>query len=391
MPLELSAGICHNTSTMIFRFIEKEILDKLKPGLVLCLFGARRTGKTVLMDKIRQKLSGKKILLVQGESLETQEVLSSQKIEILHQFTKGFDYLFIDEAQSIPKIGLNLKLLVDTKPDLSVFVTGSASFDLRNKIGEPLVGRSLFLHLFPVAQLELSKTENFMQTKEKLENRLLYGSYPKIIMAEADQEKRALLEALRDGYLLKDILTLDNLKDSLFIFNLLRLLAFQIGKDVSFSELASNLNVHSKTVRRYLELLEKVFVIFSLNGFSRNLRKEYTKSPRYYFWDNGIRNALISNFNHQALRDDVGQLWENYCISERFKKIKYQEIFCNHFFWRTYDQKEIDLLEERDGKLFGYEIKWKSDKTKTPKDFLSAYPGSEYKIINQDNYLEFIA
>lgn len=376
---------------MIPRYIEKEILEKLAPGLVLCLFGARRTGKTVLLKKIIDRLSSKKVLSVNGENLDVQEVLSSQRVELLHRFTQGYDYLFIDEAQNIPNIGLNLKLLVDTKPDLSIFVTGSASFDLRRQIGEPLLGRSLSLHLYPLAQLELRALEDFLKTKENLESRLLFGSYPQIITSPIEKDKKEKLEELRDGYLLKDILTLDNLKDSLFIFNLLRLLAFQIGKDVSFSELASNLNVNARTVRRYLELLEKVFVVFSLNGFSRNLRKEYTKSPRYYFWDLGIRNALISNFNTLNLRDDVGQLWENYCIAERIKKTKYTKLSCNHFFWRTYDQKEIDLIEERDGKLFAYEFKWKKDFVKPPKAFLEAYPNSEFIAINNENYLEFIA
>jgi len=284
----------YNLYTMVDRFILNEILKKLKPAFVVSLFGPRRSGKTFLMNIVRKQLNGK-VLSVQGENLDVQEILSSQRVEKLHDFVKGYDYLFVDEAQSIPNIGVNLKLLVDTKPDLAIFVTGSASFDLKNKIGEPLVGRSAFLNLYPIAQIELSKHEDFLKTQSHLEKRLLYGGYPQIVTAGTDAERKELLEAIRDGYLLKDILALDNLKDSLFVFNLLRLIAFQIGKDISFSELANSLNTQVKTVQRYLELLEKTFVIFSLNGFSRNLRKEYTKSPRYYFWDNGVRNCLISN------------------------------------------------------------------------------------------------
>lgn len=376
---------------MISRFIENQILKSLKPGVVLALLGARRTGKTILLNKIKGLMPDKKILLVQGENLDVSDILSSQRLITLKKFVEGYEYLFIDEAQEIPNIGVNLKLLVDNVPNISIFITGSSSFDLKNKIGEPLVGRGIFLHLYTLSQLELKETEDYLQTKEGLENKLIYGLYPQAFTATSMAEKRRQLESIRDGYLLKDILKADNLKDSHFVFNLLRMIAFQIGKDVSYSEMAGNLNVHMKTVKRYLELLEKTFVLFSLNGFSRNLRKEYTKTPRYFFWDNGIRNVLISNFNPIHLRDDIGQLWENYCIAERIKKIRYQSIPANNYFWRTYDQKEIDFIEEREGKLSGYEMKWKEDRVKPPKDFLSTYPGSTYEVINQGNYLDFVA
>lgn len=299
--------------------------------------------------------------------------------------------IFIDEGQKIPKIGINLKLLCDTVEKISVIVTGSSSFDLKQKIGEPLVGRSRYFYLYPLSQLELNYKEDFLMTKEKLEERLIFGGYPEVVMEKNLKEKRLILERIRDGYLLKDILELDNLKNSLFIFNLLRLIAFQIGNDISYSELASNLNSNKKTVMRYLDLLEKSFVLFSLSGYSKNLRKEYTKTPRYYFWDNGIRNAVISNFNRLEIRDDVGKLWENYCISERLKKVSYKNIISNRYFWRTYDQKEVDYLEEKNGRLFAFEIKWKEDKTKTKKTFLKYYPGSIFQVINKDNYLKFIS
>jgi len=378
---------------MISRFIEKRIVLELKPGKVVCLFGARRTGKTVLLNIIKEEITkkNKKVLVVYGQDLTVQEILSSQRTGTLKNFLRGHSHLFIDEAQYIPNIGVNLKLITDTIADMTVFITGSSSFDLKNQIGEPLVGRSIFLSLYPVTQLEFSGQENMLETKNQLELRLIFGSYPEVVTAQTDKEKRKLLENLRDGYLLKDILSLDNLKNSLFIFNLLRQIAFQIGHDVSYAELAQNLNSHPKTVRRYLELLEKAFVIFPLPGFSRNLRKEYTKTPRYYFWDNGVRNILISNFNSLSLRDDTGQLWENYCVSERIKRNKYKDIFANYFYWRTYDRKEIDLVEERGGKLFGFEMKWGQRKTKRPNDFLETYAGSKYQIINQENYLDFIA
>ncbi len=375
---------------MISRFIEIQILSELKPAKVVCLFGARRTGKTTLLQALKASLPDKKILLVHGQDLTTQEILSSQRTESLSRFVSGFDILFIDEAQYIPNIGQNLKLLVDTVPQIAVLVTGSSSFDLHNKIGEPLVGRSISFQLYPFAQLELSKIESALQTQNLLEERLVYGSYPQVVTAKSQSGKKKQLDNIRDGYLLKDILLLDNLKNSLFVFNLLRLIAFQIGHDVSYAELAANLNSQPKTVRRYLELLEKTFVIFPVFGFSRNLRKEYTKTPRYYFWDNGIRNVIISNFNALNLRDDVGQLWENYCVGERRKRNDYKNIYANSFYWRTYDQKEIDLVEEREGKLFGFEMKWRKTDVKPPKDFLETYKNSSFVVINKENYLDFI-
>lgn len=376
---------------MIPRLIENQILESLKPGKVIGIFGARRTGKTVLMERIKSGLKDKKVLMVHGENLDAAEILSSQRVNILRKFVEGYEYLFIDEAQEIPGIGLNLKLIVDTIPGLSVLVSGSSSFDLRNKIGEPLTGRSRYFNIYPISQLELKGHQDYLQTKESLETQLIFGSYPQVITVPALQKKKEELEAIRDGYLLKDILELDNLKDSLFIFNLLRLVAFQIGNDISYSELASNLNVNKKTVMRYLELLEKTYVLFSLHGYSRNLRKEYTKTPRYYFWDNGIRNAVISSYNSLRQRDDVGRLWENYCVVERVKKTAYQNIYCNRYFWRTYDKKEIDLIEEKEGRLYGFEFKWGKGAVKFPRDFLESYPNSEIAVVNQENYLDFIA
>ncbi len=374
---------------MIVRSIINPLLDSLRPGFVTGLFGARRTGKTFLMNYIKEQSEECKILMVQGENLDVAEILSSRRLSLLTQFTAGYDYLFIDEAQRIPSIGINLKLIVDALPHISVFVTGSSAFDLKNEIGEPLTGRSKYFYLYPVAQLELN--EDFLSSKENLENRLIYGSYPQVITSSTNQEKIDVLESIKNGALIKDILTIDNLKDSIFIMNLLRLVAFQIGNDVSATELASGLGVSKNTVTRYLDLLEKCYILFSLQGFSRNLRKEITKSRRYFFWDNGIRNAVISNFNRIALRDDIGRLWENYCISERLKKNHYLAKSCNYYFWRTYDQKEIDLIEESGGNLEGTEFKWSEKSIKPPKEFLETYENSSYRVIHKENYLDFIA
>lgn len=373
---------------MIYRFLTDDILKSLHPGFVTGLFGARRTGKTFLMEQIRDRIEGKQILMVQGDNLDVAEILSSQRLSVLKQFTAGYDYLFIDEAQKIPGIGDNLKLIVDHIPELAVFVTGSSAFDLKNKIGEPLTGRSRYFYLYPIAQLELK--DDFLTSKENLESRLIYGSYPQIMTATTEMERRDMLESIKNGVLLKDILELDNLKDSLFILNLLRLIAFQIGNDVSATELANRLGVSKNTVTRYLELLEKCYILFSLPGFSRNLRKEITKSHRYFFWDNGIRNVVISNFNRLSLRDDTGRLWENFCISERLKRNHNLRMHCNYFFWRTYDQKEIDLIEESDGYLTGFEFKWTEKTAKIPHEFLATYKNSTFNIIHKENYLDFV-
>jgi uncharacterized protein len=369
---------------MISRVIEDRVFGSLVRQKVVGLFGARRTGKTFLMNQIAARLEGYKVLKLLGEDLDTAEILSSQRLSLLQTLVAGYDYLLIDEAQAIPSIGINLKLLVDNVPDLAIFITGSAALDLRNKVGEPLTGRSKFFHLYPFSHAELG--EDFMTYRRNIESRLVFGTYPQVHLAGSEGEKRDVLMSIRDGALLKDILALDNLKGSLFILQLLRVLSFQIGNDVSHTELANLLGVSKNTVARYLDLLEKAYVIFSLQGFSRNLRKEIAKSKRYYFWDNGVRNSVISNFNRLALRDDVGRLWENFCMSERMKFNAYQERDVACYFWRTYDQKEIDLVEEREGKLFAFEMKWKDEKGRAPKDFRLAYPDAGYEVVSRDNF-----
>jgi predicted AAA+ superfamily ATPase len=337
---------------------------------------------------IIKTLAGKKILQANGEDYDMAQVLSSQRQEALANLVAGYDYFFIDEAQNVPGIGKSLKLMVDTQPHISVFATGSASFDLRNQVGEPLTGRSRFFTLYPLALSEMES--GYLNALQKLPFLIIYGSYPQVIMEGSLKEKRHLLESIRNGYLLKDILQLENVKDSLFVMNLLRLLAFQVGNDVSFNELASKLGTTVKTVQRYVELLEKAFIIFRLNGFSRNLRKEISKTPRFYFWDNGIRNVVISNFNPIESRDDVGKLWENFCIAERLKKQNYLESFSNFYFWRTYDQQEIDLIEEIDGQISSFEFKWGTKETKVPRGFRENYPGAEFSTINRNNFYEFL-
>jgi predicted AAA+ superfamily ATPase len=373
---------------MIQRYLVRSIKDNLKKGNVTILYGARRTGKTTLMNEISSILSEQKVLILNGEDFDVANVLSSQKAETLRNLVTGYEYLFIDEAQNIPSIGKNLKLLIDTQSHISVFATGSASFELRGQLGEPLTGRSRFFTLYPFSLSEICK--GYIDALSKLPELLIYGTYPQVFMEPQLKEKRHLLENIRNGYLLKDVLVMENIKDSLFIMNLLRLLAYQTGNDISYNELARNLNTTVKTIQRYLDILEKAFIIFHLNGYSRNLRKEISKSPRFYFWDNGIRNAVISDFSPVEGRNDTGKLWENFCISERIKKQHYQETFSNFYFWRTYDRQEIDLIETRDQKLFAFEFKWGNKITKVPRAFHLNYPDTEYSTINRESFFDFL-
>ncbi len=373
---------------MIKRHLEKTVINHLKPARIVKVLGARRTGKTVLMQTIMQRLRDCKILYLTSDDLDTAELLASQRLSVLKSLVSGFEMLFIDEAQEIPRIGKSLKLIVDNIPQISIFITGSSALGIKEETGEPLTGRGLTFYLYPFAVTEVY--QNFIEARRDLENLLVFGSYPQVFLEKNRTAKIQILNDIKNAYLLKDILQYENRKDSFFVLNLLRLIAHQIGHDVSLSELAKNLSVDKKTVARYLELLEKTFIIFSLPAFSRNMRKEITKSKRYYFWDNGIRNVLISNFNPLSARLDTGQLWENFIIAERIKRNHYKQVFANYYFWRTYDKKEIDFIEERDGHLYTFEFKYSKPSAKTPTDFLKTYPNSSFDVINRDNFWDFI-
>lgn len=356
---------------------------------MVVIYGPRRCGKTTLLNEF---LKGVDIayLFVNGEDITVQNYLSSQSIEKLLPFVGAAKLLVIDEAQKVNNIGINLKLIVDHIKDVKVIATGSSAFDLAQNIGEPLTGRKYTLRLFPMAQLELLQMENRAQIEANLENRLIYGSYPEIVLIQDNREKERYLKEIISSYLYKDILELEGLRHSGKIVKLLQLIAFQIGKEVSYSELGMQLGMSKNTVERYLDLLEKAFVVYRLNGFSRNLRKEISKSSRYFFIDNGIRNALLNNFNPLELRDDTGLLWENYLIMERLKKQEYLSIAANNYFWRTYNRKEIDFVEERGGHLYGFEMKWTKRRNNPPKEWIDTYSNASYQVISRDNYLEFI-
>lgn len=374
-------------------YIPQKQLENLKnilqPNKVVIIYGPRRCGKTTLISEYLKGVSIK-YLCVNGEDITVQNYLSSQSIEKLTSFIGSHKLLVIDEAQKIKNIGLNLKLIIDNIKDLHVIATGSSSFDLAQHIGEPLTGRKYTLKMFPLAQLELQAIENLAQTEANLENRLIYGSYPEVVLIQDNNQKEMYLKEIVSSYLYKDILEIEGIRHSNKIIRMLQLIAFQIGKEVSHNELGVQLGMSKNTVERYLDLLEKSFVIYRLNGFSRNLRKEISKNSRYYFLDNGIRNAVINNFNPLEIRDDIGMLWENYLVVERIKKQEYLSISSNNYFWRTYDRKEIDFVEERGGHIYGFELKWKKRREKPPREWGEAYPNASYQIVTRENYLEFI-
>jgi hypothetical protein len=371
------------------RYLENQTGSILKKGKVFVLYGPRRVGKTELIRKIIAGFNGK-IFTGTGDNQEVRELLSAQKLSQLQSAFGSYELLFIDEAQRIPEVGYSLKLLIDHFPEMIILVTGSSSFDLSNKIGEPLTGRNTLRNLFPISVLELYEQFGGMYVLQKLEDLLIYGSYPDVLNASSADDKKEYLMSIRDSYLLKDILELESIKNPSKLTDLLKLLAFQIGQEVSQNELSNNLGIAKQSVERYLDLLEKTFIIKKIGGFSRNLRKEVVKTARYFFWDNGIRNALINNFNLPGQRNDLGMLWENFLYMERLKTKSYKRIFSNDYFWRTYDRQEIDLIEDRDGQLYAYEFKWKLQKVKAPKAWTDAYPDSEFQVISKDNFLEFL-
>lgn len=366
-------------------------LDKfIKPNKVVVIYGPRQVGKTTLLNNYL-KHTTYKYRLDSGENIRVAEILSSQDFSKLREYAGNYELLVIDEAQKIPNVGMGLKILVDSVSDIRIIVTGSSSFELAGQVGEPLTGRKYTLNLYPIAQVEYEKMLNSQfDMKEKLSEFLIFGSYPAVLTADIKSEKIRVLQELADSYLVKDILALDKIKKSKIILDLLRLLAFQIGSEVSLSELGQKLALDYKTVSRYLDLLEKAFVIFRLRGFSRNLRNEVNKKNKYYFYDTGIRNAVVSNFNDLSMRDDIGGLWENFLVAERLKNQEYSPIYANNYFWRTWQQKEIDWIEERDGRLYGFEFKWGAHKYHPPQEFLSTYPEGSVEIINKENYLRFV-
>ncbi|MFC1504005.1 ATP-binding protein [Spirochaetota bacterium] len=374
---------------MIKRYYDN-LDDYLKQGKVLVIYGPRQVGKTTLLKEYLEKTAFK-YKLDSGDNISIQNVLSSGNIKKIKEYSEGYELIVIDEAQNIPRIGQGLKIIIDEIPGIRIIVTGSSSFDLAHQIGEPLTGRKRTLTLFPVAQLELLDHNNKFEIRERLEEFLIFGGYPEVITSSGRNDKISVLNELVNSYLYKDVLAFGNVRGAKPITDLVKLLAFQVGSEVSCRELSSRLGIDIKTVQRYLDILEKAFIIKPLNPLSRNLRKEISKMNKYYFYDNGIRNTVIAQYNGLDMRDDTGKLWENYTFIERLKKREYKQIPANMYFWKSYNGKEIDLVEEREGRHYAYECKWSArGNEKGPKEFMRAYDNAEYRVIHNDNYLDFI-
>ncbi len=368
------------------------INELIKPNKVLIIYGPRRVGKTTLLENFLKDTT-LKYKIDSGDNIRVRQILGSQDFKQIFEYVEGYELYAIDEAQQVPSIGTALKILVDNIKGMHIIATGSSSFDLSSMTGEPLTGRKTTILIYPFAQKELLNLYNRFELKERLEDFLIFGSYPDVINAASKKEKIEVLEELVGSYLLKDVLAIDNLKSSKTLMDILKLLAFQVGNLVSFNEIAVNLRIDVKTVAKYLDVLEKTFVIKKLGGFSRNLRNEITAKAKYYFVDNGIRNAVVSQFNTLENRNDTGMLWENFIFMERIKKLTYERVMpVSFYFWRTYDGKEVDLVEENEGILSSYEFKWSKYKNnnKTRELWNSAYPDAPLSVINNENYLDFV-
>lgn len=373
----------------IARTLQAKIEERLAPGKAVLIYGARRVGKTILLKEIFNKIEGKKMLLI-GEDMDVQNMLQNRSAHHYRQLFEGMNLLAIDEAQSIPEIGSVIKLIIDEIPHIQVIATGSSSFDLLNKIGEPLVGRASQFLLTPFSIREIAQKQNGMELRQNLENRIVYGSYPEVVGMTSNTMKEEYLRDIVNAYLLKDILAIDGLRNTAKMNRLLQLVAFQIGSEVSYEELGKQLGMHRETVEKYLDLLSKVFVVYKLGAFSRNMRKEVSKAGKWYFYDNGIRNAIIGDFKDANSRMDMGKLWENFFITEKLKDNQNHLLHCQFHFWRTYDQQEIDLIEEKNEVINAYEMKWGKKLPKAPAGFMKTYTGADFNVVNPDNYLEFL-
>ncbi len=376
------------TTKMIKRKLEEIIFNKLFTGKTIVVLGARQVGKTTLLRQISESLT-KKIIWLNADNPEDRTLLekinSTRAKEI---FPKG-TMVFIDEAQRIENTGLSLKIIHDSCKDIQLIVTGSSSFELTDRLKESMTGRKWTYKLYPVSFQEIFQHYGIVQVLSNLEQRLIYGSYPEVLNHPGN-EKEILMELISD-YLYKDIFALKEIRKPDAIENLLKALALQVGNQVSFRELSQLVQIDKQTIERYILMLEEAFIIFRLGSFSRNLRNELKYSKKIYFVDLGVRNALLNKFSPLNLREDTGALWENYLIAERRKKIEYNRLFYNTYFWRTTRQQEIDYIEEHDGQLDTYEFKWnKNAKSRLPKSFSTAYANTNFKLITPENYMDFI-
>jgi predicted AAA+ superfamily ATPase len=372
---------------MIARSLEKIIQSKLKTGKAIILMGARQVGKTTLLKKLFEGDSD--VLWLNGDEKDVQDLFLHSSSTRLKVFFSKNKTVIIDEAQRIQEIGLRMKLITDQIPEVQLVATGSSSFELANQINEPLTGRKWEYKMYPISFGEMVNNHGLLQEKRLLPHRMVYGYYPEVVNHVGSEKE--ILKQLSDSFLYKDVLLLDQIQKPDGLIKLLQALAYQVGSQVSYNELSLLTGLDAKTVDKYINVLEQAYVVFRLGSFSRNLRSELKKSRKIYFYDNGIRNALIANFNQLESRQDVGALWENFLMSERKKYLDYHQQWTNVWYWRTKEQVEIDYVEEEGGKMNAYEMKWNEKaKHKVPRLFLDTYPGSVFKVIHQGNVEEFL-
>ncbi|MDR3113281.1 MAG: ATP-binding protein [Endomicrobium sp.] len=373
---------------MIKRFLGELISKKFTSGKAIIVMGPRQVGKTTLVESLLEDKKSE-TLFMSGDEEDIKALFQNASSTRFKSIFAGKKFIFIDEAQKIKDVGLKLKLIADNIKDIQLIATGSSSFDLANKINEPLTGRKWEYKMYPLSFGEMAAHQGLIDEKRLLKQRLIYGYYPDVVN-NPGQEKD-ILKQLSDSYLYKDVLVFENIKKPEKLIKILQALALQIGGQVSFTEIGQMCSLDVKTVEKYIELLEKCYIIFRLSSFSRNLRNELKFNKKIYFYDNGIRNSVIANFSIAEMRTDIGALWENFLVSERKKKLEYSQKWSNSYFWRTTEQKEIDYIEESDGKIKAFEFKW-NDKTKykTPKKFIQAYTDAKFKIITQNNMEEFL-
>ncbi len=372
---------------MIERLLYKSIEDKLFKGKIVVLAGARQVGKTTLLKQILRNKEG--VLWLNGDEMQVQNLFNNASADRLLSEFGNNKIVILDEAQRIKDIGLRLKLIADADCDIQMIATGSSAFELANKVNEPLTGRKWEYQMFPLSFGEMVAHHGKMKEMRMLPKRIVYGYYPEVVTNEGNEIE--ILKLLTDAYLYKDILSWENIKHPDKLQTLLRALAYQVGSQVSFNELSQMCSLDSKTVERYITLLEQCYIIFRLPSFSRNLRHELKASRKIFFYDNGIRNALIADYTAPEIRQDIGALWENFVVSERIKCNEYYRRWVNRYFWRTTQQQEIDYLEEGGGKLHAYEIKWNPRKKATiTKTFMDAYPDTGFKVITPENIAEFL-
>ena len=374
---------------MIKRQLQDVIESRMFSGKAIIVIGARQVGKSTLFKMVLENHS-EPTLLLNCDEPEVKEMLTQMNTQELKMLIGGNRIVVIDEAQRVENIGMTLKRITDNFPDVQLLVTGSSSFELQNKLNEPLTGRKFEYHLYPLSTGELMNAQGLLNVKQTLENRLIFGSYPDIINHKDDAKE--LLYNLSNSYLYKDLLSLESIRRPALLGKLLTALALQVTSEVSYNELAQTVGTDNKTVEKYIDLLEKCYIIFKLNGFSRNLRTELKRAKKFYFYDNGIRNAILQNFAPLSLRQDIGALWENFFISERIKANQYAGRYVNSYFWRTNQQQEIDYIEECNGQFSLFEMKWnpKRANTQFPSTFLTTYDVKEKVIVTPENWLEWV-